>query len=478
MNLVNTRLNKDEKPLNSTFSDALLSPMSAHGGLWAPETLPKLDYSALCKYKNDYKKLSLEIIKSFDFDLPLSEFEKALCRYDNFDNSKAIALHQVNGIFINELWHGPTRAFKDMALQPFGEILNTIASKNNENYLIIVATSGDTGPATLETFKTSKNVKVLCMYPDGGTSEVQRLQMLSYDKTKNLKVLGIKGNFDDAQKALKTLLADDDFKGFLASKNLKLSAANSVNFGRILFQIIYHIYALIASGASEQNPKNIIVPSGNFGDALGAYYAKKMGAPIAKIGIASNENNVLTKLFNTGIYDISKKELISTIAPAMDILISSNVERLLFDLFGAKRTKELMDSLNTSKKYELSKDELAKIQEIFYADFTTDEQCKQIIAEFSKQGSLIDPHTAMALKMAQSGDIVASTAQWIKFAPSMWSAIKGSSISDEKAMLTTLASEFSDILPKQISALFQSEQNEGTICQKEQIKEQIKGWLK
>ena len=184
MNLVNTRLNKDEKPLNSTFSDALLSPMSAHGGLWAPETLPKLDYSALCEYKNDYKKLSLEIIKSFDFDLPLSEFEKALCRYDNFDNSKAIALHQVNGIFINELWHGPTRAFKDMALQPFGEILNTIASKNNENYLIIVATSGDTGPATLETFKTSKNVKVLCMYPDGGTSEVQRLQMLSYDKRK------------------------------------------------------------------------------------------------------------------------------------------------------------------------------------------------------------------------------------------------------------------------------------------------------
>lgn len=478
MNLVNTRLNKDEKPLNSTFSDALLSPMSAHGGLWAPQTLPKLDFKALCECKNDYKKLSLEIIKNFDFDLALSEFEKALNRYDDFDGSKAICLNEIDGIFINELWHGPTRAFKDMALQPFGEILDTIASKNNEKYLIIVATSGDTGPATLETFADSKNIKVLCMYPSGGTSEVQRLQMLSYDNKENLKVLGIKGNFDDAQKALKTLLADDDFKDFLTSKNLKLSAANSVNFGRILFQIIYHIYALIASGASEQNPKNIIVPSGNFGDALGAYYAKKMGAPIAKIGIASNANNVLTELINTGIYDISNKELISTIAPAMDILISSNVERLLFDLFGACRTKELMDSLNTSKKYELSASELDKIQEIFYADFTSDDECKALIAKFAKLNKLIDPHTAMALKMAQKGDIVASTAQWVKFAPSMWSAIKNSDISNEKSILDTLAKEFDDILPKQINALFEGEQNQGTICQKDEIKAQIKGWLK
>ena len=302
--------------------------------------------------------------------------------------------------------------------------------------------------------------------------------MLSYNNEPNLKVLGIKGNFDDAQRSLKNLLSNDDFKGFLASKDLHLSAANSVNFGRILFQIIYHIYALIKSGASKENPKNIIVPSGNFGDALGAYYARKMGAPIEKIGIASNANNVLTRLINEGIYDAKDKELIPTISPAMDILLSSNIERLLFDLFGAYRTKELMDELASTRCYKLSAGELSKIQQIFYADWCSDDECKAIIKKYASMGELIDPHTATALKMAKNGDIIASTAQWVKFAPSMKIAIDGVPCDDEKETLTSLAAKFNVCLPSAILALFDGTLPPAQICEKTEIESVIKDWLK
>ena len=471
--LVNTRLQNGESHESVSFEEAILSPMSAHGGLWAPAHFAKLDFDSLSK---DYKELSLQIIRAFGINESL--FKSALARYDSFDNGEAVALKEINGLFINELWHGPTRAFKDMALQPFGAIMDELASKKGEKYLIIVATSGDTGPATLQTFKGSKNVRVICLYPDGGTSQVQRLQMLSYNSEPNLKVLGIKGNFDDAQRSLKNMLSNDDFKGFLASKDLHLSAANSVNFGRILFQIIYHIYALIKSGASKENPKNIIVPSGNFGDALGAYYARKMGAPIEKIGIASNANNVLTKLINEGIYDAKDKELIPTISPAMDILLSSNIERLLFDLFGAYRTKELMDELASTRCYKLSAGELSKIQQIFYADWCSDDECKTIIKKYASMGWLIDPHTATALKMAQNGDIIASTAQWVKFAPSMKIAIDGVPCDDEKETLTSLAAKFNVCLPSAILALFDGTLPPAQICEKTEIESVIKDWLK
>ena len=328
MKLTSTRLNANQHCDEVSFSQAILSPIGAHGGLYAPKTLPHLDEDffnearQIINEKGAYKKLALRVIKAFDFDLDLEIFERALRRYDSFDDGEPTHLNEINGYYFNELWHGPTRAFKDMALAPFGALLEELAS--NQKYLIIVATSGDTGPATLEAFSGSKNVSVVCMYPSGGTSQTQKLQMLSYSRFSNSLVLGIRGNFDDAQRTLKALLGNDDFKNVLKAKGFKLSAANSVNFGRILFQIIYHLYASIK--IASQNPVNIVVPSGNFGDALGAYYAKKMGANIAKIGIASNENNVLTDFINTGIYDISKRTLKQTISPAMDILISSNIE--------------------------------------------------------------------------------------------------------------------------------------------------------
>jgi threonine synthase len=234
-------------------------------------------------------------------------------------------------------------------LQPFGKILSSVAQKREENYLILAATSGDTGPAALETFKNKKNIQVVCLYPANGTSDVQRLQMVTEDAP-NLKVIGIKGNFDDAQAALKNLLVSSSFKETLEEKNISLSAANSVNFGRIIFQIIYHIHnylELVRQDAISIGEKVYLnVPSGNFGNVLGAFYAQKMGLPVEKLVISSNENNILTRLIQTGIYDIRASELKLTTSPAMDILKSSNVERVLFSLYGAVRTKDLMEDLS------------------------------------------------------------------------------------------------------------------------------------
>lgn len=480
MKLTSTRLNANQHCDEVSFSQAILSPIGAHGGLYAPQHLPHLDEDffnearQIINDKGAYKKLALRVIKAFDFDLDLEIFERALRRYDSFDDGEPTHLNEINGYYFNELWHGPTRAFKDMALAPFGALLEELAS--NQKYLIIVATSGDTGPATLEAFGGSKNVSVVCMYPSGGTSQTQKLQMLSYSRFSNSLVLGIRGNFDDAQRTLKALLGNDDFKNVLKAKGFKLSAANSVNFGRILFQIIYHLYASIK--IASQNPVNIVVPSGNFGDALGAYYAKKMGANIAKIGIASNENNVLTDFINTGIYDISKRTLKQTISPAMDILISSNIERVLFDLFGALRTKELMDALNEHKKYALSKDELKSLQEIFYANYCNDDECAGFIREFAKMGALIDPHTATALKIAKKGDIIASTAQWVKFTPSMINAIKNAPCVNEKEQMNALSSEFNVKLPAQISALFENNSWQEKTCHTDEIQTLISEWLK
>ncbi|CAD7288656.1 Threonine synthase [Campylobacter majalis] len=485
MKLTQTRANKGEKLQKVKLSEALLSPSSAHGGLYAPSKFPLITdalWAELGELK--YSKFALKIIKMFKFDIKKSVFKKAIKRYKNFDDGKnPVPLKQIKKrLFVNELYHGPTRAFKDMALQPFGEILSSLAQKSRQNYLIMCATSGDTGPATLKTFANAKNIKVVCLYPANGTSEVQRLQMVCMQGS-NLKTIGIKGDFDDAQSTLKSLLADDDFKATLKKQNLNLSAANSVNFGRILFQIIYHAYAyarLLKQNVIKNDEYiDIVVPSGNFGNALGAYYAKKMGAKIDKIKIVSNANNILTEFFNTGIYDLRGKKLIQTISPAMDILISSNIERLLFDKFGAIRTKELMDDLKTNKFYKLSNDELEQIKKDFEADFASDKKCEKYIKKYAKKGYAIDPHTATCFKMAKSKNttIITSTAHWVKFAPSMLKANKLSAI-DEKDGLNKLANLYKEKVPHTINSLFNAKILHPDVVEKNQIKSSISEWIK
>ncbi|RUM71619.1 MAG: threonine synthase, partial [Sulfurovum sp.] len=273
MEFIETRGNDGSKPLSISFSEAILSPSASFGGLYVPQNIPSIDKDFLTSHLlSHYKTLALDFLQKFEIDIEEEILINALERYDTFDDAiNPVPLSKIEkDCFVAELYHGPTRAFKDMALQPFGYILSKIAQKRDENYLIMAATSGDTGPATLETFKNQKGVKVACLYPDGGTSDVQRLQMVTEDAT-NLKVIGVKGNFDDTQNTLKALLASKAFNEELLEKNIKLSAANSVNFGRIIFQIIYHIHAyleLVRINEIGMGEKiYLVVPSGNFGNA-------------------------------------------------------------------------------------------------------------------------------------------------------------------------------------------------------------------
>lgn len=488
MQFIETRGNDGEKPSSVLFSEAILSPSASFGGLYVPKELPTLDTEFLEGHlSSHYKTLALDFLQKFGIDIETEVLQEALKRYDAFDDpSNPAPLSQVEeDCFVCELYHGPTRAFKDMALQPFGYVLSKLAQKRGEHYLIMAATSGDTGPATLETFKNQEGVQVACLYPDGGTSDVQRLQMVTEDAP-NLKVIGVEGNFDDTQNTLKDLLASQDFKEELAQRNIKLSAANSVNFGRIIFQIIYHIHSYLELVRKEKIRMGekiyLVVPSGNFGNALGAYYAKKAGLPIEKILISSNINNILTDWIRNGAYDLTVRELIQTESPAMDILKSSNVERIMFDKFGAVRTKELMDALANDGKYQLSADELALLREDFDASFSDDEECETVVGEYAKKGYIMDPHTATcmrAYKTLRDKDlktVVYSTAEWTKFSPAVSKAL-GHEVKDDVEALKWVSTNANVTVPPMINALFDKPVIHSIVVAKESIRGEILSFL-
>ena len=485
MNFIETRGNDGQHPVKVSFSEAILNPISSFGGIYSPESIPDLGSDFLKKHlDSDYKTLAKDVITAFSIDIDSDVIDQALSLYDEFDDPKnPVPVVKVNeNLFVSELYHGPTRAFKDMALQPFGMVLSSLAQKRNENYLILAATSGDTGPAALETFKNRANVKVVCMYPDGGTSDVQRLQMVT-ENASNLKVLGVKGDFDDTQSALKRLLGSESFKQKLQEKHIYLSAANSVNFGRIIFQIIYHIHSyleLIRQKAIELGDKVYLnVPSGNFGNALGGYYAMKMCLPVEKILIASNNNNILTKVITTGAYDLRGMNVTPTTSPAMDILKSSNIERILFDLFGAERTKELMKQLDDENHYQLTDDEVKQIQNIFTADFCDDSEGKAFIKETFSNGYLMDPHTATCFKAFDTcrdkdlKTIVYSTAEWTKFSPVIANSLTDEEDAHDLDALKSIAKEANIEIPEMINSLFDKEITQNTIIEKDQIESEI-----
>ena len=486
MNFIETRGNDGLKPKEVSFSEAILNPSSSFGGLYVPKNLPNLGDDFIQNHINkSYKELAFDILKAFEIDIDDSEIKKALDLYDNFDdkNNPSPVVKVKEDLFVNEQYHGPTRAFKDMALQPFGSIFSSIAQKRDEKYLILAATSGDTGPAALNTFRNKKNIQVVCLYPDGGTSDVQRLQMVC-ENGENLKVLGIKGNFDDAQNALKKLLASNSFKSELEKDGIKLSAANSVNFGRIIFQIIYHFWSyleLLRQNEIKNGEKiYLVVPSGNFGNVLGAYYAQKMGLSIEKLLVASNENNILTEWINTGIYDIREKNLKLTKSPAMDILKSSNIERVIYDLFDSKRTKELMQDLNTNNIFKMTQEETKELQKYFSATFSNDSFGNNTIKEFLNNGYLMDPHTATCIKAYNElkekplKTIIYSTAEWTKFSPTVLNALNQDSIKyTDKEALDEISSKFKANLPQSIKDLFTAKINHSSIIDKENIESEI-----
>ncbi|MCT7552407.1 threonine synthase [Aliarcobacter butzleri] len=486
MNFIETRGNDGIKPVEVPFSEAILNPSTSFGGLYVPKHLPNLEDNFIQNHVNkSYKELAYDILKAFEIDIDENEIKKALDLYDNFDDASnpCPVVKVKEDLFVHEQYHGPTRAFKDMALQPFGSILSSIAKKRDEKYLILAATSGDTGPAALNTFKNKENIQVVCLYPDGGTSDVQRLQMVCEDG-KNLKVLGIKGNFDDAQNALKNLLASKTFKEELEKDNIKLSAANSVNFGRIIFQIIYHFWSYIQ--LLKQNEITfgekiyLVVPSGNFGNVLGAFYAQEMGLPIEKLLVASNENNILTEWINTGIYDIRNKELKLTKSPAMDILKSSNIERVIYSLFGVNRTKELMEELNKNNIFKMSKNETEQLQKYFSAIYSNDTFGAKTIKEFLDIGYLMDPHTATCIKAYNElkekplKTVIYSTAEWTKFSPTVLNALNENSTKyADKEALEEISLKYNATLPQSIKDLFTTKINHSLVINKEDIETEI-----
>lgn len=488
MGFIETRGNDGTKPASVPFSEAILSPSASFGGLYVPEAIPQIDGAFLETYaKKGYKALAKAILEKFAIDIPGDSIDEALATYDRFDDpSDPAPLAAIgDGNFVCELWHGPTRAFKDMALQPFGVLLSQLAAKKEEHFLILAATSGDTGPAALSTFEDRPFIKVACLYPDGGTSDVQRLQMTTM-AGENLKVLGIHGDFDDAQTALKSMLASDHFKAALKEKHTSLSAANSVNFGRIIFQIVYHFHGyleLMRRGELAPGEKiTLVVPSGNFGNALGGYYAKKMGLPVEKILIASNANNILTDLITKGAYDLNGKKLAKTTSPAMDILKSSNVERVLYDMFGPERTRELMDELAETDKYVLTESERTRLREDFDAAWSDDEEVAGVIKKYADGGYLMDTHTATCLKAADlfaagKKTVIYSTAQWVKFAPVVWGALSGEAGLHDKEALEKVAERCGVDVPSFIKELFHRPVRHDTVIAKETIEEEVVHFL-
>lgn len=481
---------------SNDFIHAMLNPNAPNNGLYTFKSLPRLNLSDIEAFLSlSYAELCKDIFTRLELGLESSVLDAALQTYNTFDNPSNPAPIECfsNDLFMLNLHSGPTRAFKDMALQPFGALLSHFASAKQTPYVILTATSGDTGPATLQSLANKPYIKVICLYPFEGTSDVQRLQMITQGAS-NCKVIGIKGNFDDAQKLLKSLLASESFKDFLTKKSLSLSAANSVNIGRIVFQIIYHIWAytsLVRNNKLELGEKlSIVVPSGNFGNILGAFFAKLMGLPIERLISASNINNILSDFINTGVYDVSKRHLIASKSPAMDILKSSNVERVLYALFGAEVTSKCMQNLESSGKYSLDSSQLALLQSHFSAAYCDDKRSLESIARAYKEGFVLDPHSAIgyavASNMQEKGAIkkaiFLATAEWSKFAPSVLSAYNTHGIStiessDDKSAINAISSLAKCDVSAHIAELFTKKEVQNDVLDIERVESSIKQWL-
>lgn len=423
-----------------TASQAILQGLAPDGGLYVPEQIPSLDRSLEELSGMSYKEVAYEVMKLYFTDFTEEELKKCIdSAYDSkFDTEEICPLVEADGAYYLELFHGATIAFKDMALSILPHLMVTSARKNHvkNDIVILTATSGDTGKAALAGFAGVDGVKIIVFYPKGGVSAIQEKQMLT-QKGANTHVVGIHGNFDDAQTGVKQLFSDKALEKELDAAGYQFSSANSINIGRLVPQIAYYVYAygtLVKEGKLASGKKmNVVVPTGNFGNILAAYYAKNMGLPINKLICASNENKVLYDFFTTGDYD-KNRAFTLTNSPSMDILVSSNLERLIYRIAGedAGKNAEFMSSLATSGRYEIT-DEMKQGLVDFYGNYATEEEtCETIRNLYEKTGYVIDTHTGVAANVLQkyrraTGDntiaVVASTASPFKFARSVMGAI-------------------------------------------------------
>ncbi|MEG0156244.1 MAG: threonine synthase [Anaerovoracaceae bacterium] len=423
-----------------TSAQAIIQGIAEDKGLYVPSEIPKLPFAIDDMVGKTYQEVAFNVIKSFFEDYTDEELEHCIYgAYDSkFEEKDIVPIKKGGEAYFLELYHGKTAAFKDMALSILPYLLTTAMKKEKEErkICILTATSGDTGKAALEGFADVAGTEIVVFYPSQGVSQVQERQMVTQEG-ENTHVFAIEGNFDDAQTGVKKIFGDDAFAKELAKINCKLSSANSINIGRLVPQVAYYVYGyakLVEQGVIKSGePVNIVVPTGNFGNILAAYYAGEMGIPVKKYICASNENKVLTDFINTGTYDLNR-EFFLTNSPSMDILISSNLERLLYHLSGQNgdEIKGFMDSLEQNKEYTVS----AKIKEgleRFYGGFADMKRTNETIDElYNQKGYLVDTHTAVAYRVyadyvAQTGDktpsLIASTASAYKFADSVADSI-------------------------------------------------------
>ena len=423
-----------------TAPEAIIAGLAEDKGLYVPDSFPQLPFKIEDMQGKTYKEIAFQVMKAFFPDYTDTEMKHCVDgAYDGkFEAEDVVPLVDAADTHFLELYHGRTAAFKDMALSILPYLLTTAIKKEKEDHkiCILTATSGDTGKAALEGFADVEGTEIIVFYPNEGVSEVQERQMVSQEGA-NTHVFAINGNFDNAQSGVKAIFNDDKIAEELAAKGVKLSSANSINIGRLVPQVAYYVYAyikLVERGAIKNGePMNVVVPTGNFGNILAAYYAYKMGIPVNRFICASNENKVLTDFINTGVYDI-RREFHLTNSPSMDILISSNLERLLYHLSGddGEQIKALMEDLDVKKVYEVS-DKIKEGLKVFYGGFATVEETNETIGKVYKEaGYLMDTHTAVAYKVYEdyknaTGDkipaVIASTASPYKFADSVAKAI-------------------------------------------------------
>lgn len=489
------------KAYEVSAAEAIKKGLSEDGGLFVPESLPEVTAEEIGALAGcSYRERAYFILKKFLTDF--SDAELSYCidnayTKEKFETENIAPVYKLNkNTYFLELWHGPTCAFKDMALQILPYLLTTSMKKTNETdeVVILVATSGDTGKAALEGFKDVNGTRIIVFYPNNGVSEIQKLQMVTQDG-ENVGVAAVNGNFDDAQSGVKKIFTDEEYAKLLSDNGFKLSSANSINWGRLVPQIVYYFSAyadMLDAGELELGEKiNVVVPTGNFGNILAAYYAYKMGLPVNKFICASNVNNVLTEFLTDGIYDKNRK-FHTTISPSMDILISSNLERFLFDLSGRDDAliRSWMEKLAAVGRYEVTGEIKVKIRDLFRAGCADDEETMQTIKKCMQEYDYtIDTHTAVGKAVydkyvAETGDetktVIASTASPFKFNQSVLAALCGNAAivgKTEFELLDELAKVSGMKIPKSLAELKTKNRLFDIVCEKDEMRNIVNEFL-
>ena len=474
-----------------TASQAILKGLADDGGLFVPVSIPKLDISLEEISKMTYQETAYEVMKLFFTDFTEAELKTCIERaYDSkFDTKEIAPLVKKSDAYYLELFHGATIAFKDMALSILPHLLTTSAKKNNikNEIVILTATSGDTGKAALAGFADVEGTSIIVFYPKNGVSKIQERQMVT-QKGANTKVVGITGNFDDAQSGVKAMFNNKELAKVMDEHGYQFSSANSINIGRLVPQVVYYVYSytrLLANGDIKAGEKvNFVVPTGNFGNILAAFYAKNMGVPVGKLICASNENKVLYDFFETGVYD-RNREFILTSSPSMDILISSNLERLIFRIAGddAKKTADMMDALKTTGKYTITDDMKAKLADFTGGWASEEDTAKEIKRVYDETGYVMDTHTAVASSVYHTykentnddtKTIIASTASPYKFGTSVMSAIdKKYEGMDDFALIDELSKVSGVSIPHAVEEIRTAPVLHDTVCETEDMQKTV-----